>query len=224
MSKPATTNLPLSTRVAIHLAYGLIRGLYLTLPKTIIGHDHIAKQRRDSRGYILALWHANTLLAPITERGSGVMVMVSPSRDGDIISGVVEKLGNKPLRGSSSKGGGQALVKIIRHLRAGHSAAITPDGPLGPYMKLKSGVVAMAQKTAVPIIPMHYELSRAWRLSSWDRQPIPQPFSKIYIRYGEPIRVPANLARDQFNAMVVSVEEALLANVRACRQLLEPSS
>lgn len=216
MSKPATTSLPFSTTIAIHLAYGIIRGLYSTLNIKVTGKEHILQQRRSGEGYVLALWHCNVLLTPIIERDSGVMVMVSTSRDGDIISGVVEKLGNQPVRGSSSKGGRRVLGEIITRMREGQSAAITPDGPLGPYMKLKSGVVVMAQRAGVPIIPFHYEPDSSWRLSSWDRQPIPKPFSKLYVRYGAPLRLPAD--PDDFNASVIRAEQALLANVRACRQ------
>lgn len=144
--------------------------------------------------------------------------MVSLSRDGDIISGVVERLGNIPVRGSSSKEGRRALAAMITALSEGKCAAITPDGPLGPYMKLKSGVVAMAQKAGVPIIPCHYEADRQWQLPSWDRQLVPKPFSTLTVRYGEPIPVPKELSYDEFEAHLVKVERAVLANVRACRK------
>lgn len=150
------------------------------------------------------------------------MVMVSMSRDGDVIAGVVERLGNLAVRGSSSKEGRKALKDIIHHLRGGGSAAITPDGPLGPYMKLKSGVIAMAQRAQVPIIPMHYEADRRWQLSSWDRHTVPKPFARLVVRYGEPITIPAELSGEDFNRRVVEAEREILSNVRLCRGLLAP--
>lgn len=220
MSIAATTKPPLSTTAAIHLAHGVIRGLYRTLNITIVGKDQVLERQRLSQGYILGIWHCNVLLSPIIERDTGTMVMVSTSRDGDIISGVVAKLGNVPVRGSSSKGGRRALSEMVSRLRGGQCAAITPDGPLGPYMKLKSGVVAMAQRAGVPIIPLHYEADQPWRLSSWDRQAIPRPFSRLFVRYGTPVTIAKDLSPMDFDRAVVAVERAMLANVVACRQLV----
>lgn len=224
MSKPVSTPtkpapLPLKTTAAIITADTAIRSLYGSLRKTIVGGEYLAAQQASGKGFILAIFHCNVLLAPIIHRGSAIMVMVSMSHDGDVIAGVVERLGNVPVRGSSSKEGRKALSQMISSLRAGKGAAITPDGPLGPYMKIKAGVVAMAQRTGVPIIPMHYEADRSWHLSSWDRHVVPKPFSRLFVRYGEPIMIPAELSQEQQLSHLVQAERQILANVTACRKL-----
>lgn len=228
MSKPATTNSTphsnsklslLGMNATIWTVDALIRSLFASLKIDYIGRDQLDALHAEGQGYILAIWHCNVLLSPIIHRGLGIMVMVSMSRDGDIISGVVERMGNIPVRGSSSREGRRALSQMIRSLEAGGSAAITPDGPLGPYMKLKSGVVAMAQSAGVPIIPCHYEVDRCWQMSSWDRQVVPKPFANLTVRYGTPMTVAPDLPPEEFDAEVIRVERQILANVRACRAL-----
>jgi len=95
--------------------------------------------------------------------------------------------GTKVIRGSSSKDGMQAMMSMMRVLRAGGCVALSPDGPRGPAFVTKPGVVQMAQALNVPILPMSYDNDRKKVLSSWDSSYLPRPFGKINIVMGEPI-------------------------------------
>ena len=111
----------------------------------------------------------------------GVVVLTSPSKDGEILAGVMASLGMGSVRGSSSRRGSTALRELTEKLKKGHDLAITPDGPRGPKYSLGPGVVFLAQKTGLRILPLHAYYHRAFRLKTWDSFAIPWPFSKISI-------------------------------------------
>ncbi|MDH4246257.1 MAG: lysophospholipid acyltransferase family protein [Deltaproteobacteria bacterium] len=149
---------------------------------------HILEERQPAGGpYLAAVWH-NTLLyfvpllAPFTFHG-----LVSRSRDGDDIAWVMARFGFPVLRGSSSTGGAAALREGLRLLSQGQNVIFTPDGPRGPRYVLKSGLVALARKKQVPIIPIVYSAPKRWELGSWDRMKLPKPFSTVTVIVGAPI-------------------------------------
>jgi lysophospholipid acyltransferase (LPLAT)-like uncharacterized protein len=111
----------------------------------------------------------------------GVTVLTSPSKDGDILAGVMANLGMGSVRGSSSRRGSTAIRELAALLEKGTDLAITPDGPRGPKYSLGPGAIFLSQKTGVPIMPVHARYHRAIRLKTWDNFAIPLPFSRIDI-------------------------------------------
>ncbi|EOQ95491.1 PF04028 domain protein [Leptospira wolbachii serovar Codice str. CDC] len=168
---------------------------------------------KNKKPFIYSIWHTNVLYSPYLHRGKNVAVLISESKDGDYINQVVHRFGNTSIRGSSSKGGSKALKAVIQHLKKGLPAAFTPDGPRGPAFIVQPGLIAAAQVTQVPIIPFHYECSRQWILErAWDKHRVPKPFTTFVVSYGDPILVPRNLNEEEFEAMRLKVEEAMLNN------------
>jgi lysophospholipid acyltransferase (LPLAT)-like uncharacterized protein len=111
----------------------------------------------------------------------GVSVLTSPSKDGDILAGVMAHLGMGAVRGSSSRRGSTAIRELTSLLESGVDLAITPDGPRGPKYSLGPGAVFLAQKTGIPIMPVHARYHSAIRLKTWDNFAIPIPFSRVDI-------------------------------------------
>jgi hypothetical protein len=72
--------------------------------------------------------------------------------------------------------------------------AVTPDGPAGPAGIVKPGAVRAAHRAEVPVLPVAARVDRAWRLRSWDRLVIPQPFARIVVEYGRPVAPHADTA------------------------------
>ena len=126
-------------------------------------------------------------------RSRGGIVMASRSRDGDFVSAVLKRLGNHVARGSDRRGGLHALDEMIGFVRSGRgSAALTCDGPRGPYGAVKLGVIKLARDTGRPLVPCAVWASPNRLLRNWDRTLLPLPFSRIVVGWGRPIEVPAN--------------------------------
>jgi lysophospholipid acyltransferase (LPLAT)-like uncharacterized protein len=142
---------------------------------------------------IYALWHARLLPLVYTHRGQGAGVLVSRHRDGELITRIIQRLGYAAARGSSTRGGDEGLREMLSFAESGHLLAITPDGPRGPAEHVKPGLVYLASKSGVPVVPVAAGAKSTWRLRSWDGFRVPRPFARVTVAYGAPIRVPADL-------------------------------
>jgi lysophospholipid acyltransferase (LPLAT)-like uncharacterized protein len=158
---------------------------------------------------IYAVWHGRLLLLPYLYGRRGSHVLASRSRDGELVARWVRRFGLEPVRGSSTRGGGEALRRLARALRSGGEVVVVPDGPRGPREVCKPGVIALARLTGAPIMPMALGASREWRLHSWDEFRIPRPFARCVMRFGEPIQVPRAGGRAGEEAARKEVEAAL---------------
>jgi lysophospholipid acyltransferase (LPLAT)-like uncharacterized protein len=158
---------------------------------------------------IIAGWHEALGLAAWHFRNTGFHTLTSYSFDGELITRVVECFGLNALRGSSSRGGSEALVQLERALELVEAVGLTLDGPRGPRRVAKPGIAILSARSGVPIIPVAFGVNRGWRLKSWDRFLIPKPFARIACTYGKPIPSPENSSPPAIEATRVRVEEEL---------------
>lgn len=172
------------------VAAGFIRTLRATVR---IRHHGDARQRDWEKAgdhFILAFWHRHLLLMPYAYRGRRISVLVSQSRDGELIARTVARFGIDSSRGSSSRGGAAGLRSLLRKVEEGYDIAFTPDGPRGPAREVQPGVILAAAATGLPVQPVALAASRTRHLRSWDRFVVPLPFSTVHFVYGEPLAVP----------------------------------
>jgi hypothetical protein len=144
-------------------------------------------------------------------RTPGMAAMVSASRDGAFLAGILECFGVQPVRGSSSRRGRQALLELTTWAERGYDLAITPDGPRGPCYVVQPGVMSLAQLTGLPIVPVSYHLGWKIRAKSWDRFQIPLPFACCEMIYEKPIYVPREASDTEREALRKELETKLRA-------------
>jgi len=120
------------------------------------------------------------------------------------------RLGIRPVRGSSSRGGKEALAAMVADLSLHPAAIHAVDGPRGPKGTVKAGVIRMAQLSQAAIFPVYISPERAWVIGSWDRFLIPKPFSRILIRWDDPIFIPDTLDSRSFEAARLNLENRLV--------------
>ena len=118
------------------------------------------EQTLQSGPVIYAFFHSRILLMPFSvPRGRPfrpVAALISASEDGTLIARAVQSLGVRAARGSSSRQGAQARGELLHELRAGVNVAVTPDGPKGPALVVKPGVVWLARESQAAIVAMSY--------------------------------------------------------------------
>ena len=189
----------------------VIRFLFSTMSIKEIPDGYSQNLERQGKRAIYAFWHAHMLLPAYVGRQRNVKVLISQHRDGEYIAQIVQKLGYSVARGSTTRGGAKALLKMIKKIKEESiSLAITPDGPKGPRFIAQSGAILLGQKTQYPIIPVMIYLAKYWELPSWDRFCIPKPFSKARIFYGDPIMVAPKLEKSAVEEYRASLEGALV--------------
>lgn len=146
------------------------------------------------RQALFVFWHGRLFLcAAFRPPQRSMHVLISGHRDGMLISRLIAHFGIATVEGSSSKGGGPALRTLMRLMRDGGNVAITPDGPRGPAGTVAPGIVYLAKRSGLPVVPVAYSASRARRLKSWDRFMVPFPFSRVALVVGPPLM----LAQDE---------------------------
>jgi lysophospholipid acyltransferase (LPLAT)-like uncharacterized protein len=143
--------------------------------------------------YVYCFWH-DSLAGPLKIRAK-VKILISQHADGELIAQVCERLGFGTIRGSTTRGGAEALLDMIRGNHQSSHLAVTPDGPRGPRHKLQPGVILVASLSELAIVPVGVGYTHAWRAKSWDRFIVPIPLSTIVGVLGEPIHIPPKLNR-----------------------------
>jgi lysophospholipid acyltransferase (LPLAT)-like uncharacterized protein len=192
--------------LAEHIGPILIRSLGVTLRVKRVGLEHIASARTATGNTLFAFWHGRLLPLVYIHRDEDINVLVSTHQDGEYIARVIHGLGFGTSRGSSTRGGIRALRELIQAGSDKFDVAITPDGPRGPREKVQPGVVYLAKRLGLPIVPIGVSSRPSLRLRSWDRFMIPMPFARCTVVYGEPIVFDSSVSRDALDRARADLE------------------
>ncbi|MDA1184596.1 MAG: lysophospholipid acyltransferase family protein [Acidobacteria bacterium] len=191
--------------------YPLVSALGHTLRWRVEGLEHLDAIRASGRQPVMAFWHGRILPATFYFRRRGIVVITSENFDGEWIARIIERFGYGTARGSTSRGGLKALLRLVRDMEAGRPAGFTVDGPRGPARVAQPGALWLARKTGNPVLPFHLEASRAWTLGSWDRTQIPRPFSTVALIVGAPIEIPGDVSDTDLERYRMALEAELQA-------------
>ncbi len=188
-----------------HLVNVLCKSLRITQKnKSVI--DDLEMQNKN---YVLAFWHGSMLLPWYINRGKKMIALISKSKDGDLLSKVLKNWKYGVIRGSSTTGGDVALGIMIDYAKNKHSITITPDGPKGPWHKLKAGAVITAKKSGLPLILAGIGIKQKRLLNSWDKFEVPKLFTKAVVVYSDPIYVNNNLSYEETSKVIGECEVKL---------------
>lgn len=170
--------------------YWFIRLLGPTL-RVSVSYEDGAQKSLDARPLVASFWHECMIPATYLFRHMGIRVMSSFSYDGEYMGRIIRRFGFVAVKGSSSRNPIRALLGLRRALEEGWTVAFTLDGPRGPRRKVKPGPAGLAGSAGVAMTSFHAAVEKAWVLHSWDRMMIPCPFSRVLVRVGKLIYVPA---------------------------------
>lgn len=199
--QPLTKRAVNALKVAVvpPVGYAVIQILRRTMSWRTEGGEHVSRLFGEGRSVIVSFWHAQQLMMPLAIPRLVAHVLISQHRDGELIRRIIARFGLDAVRGSSTRGGAEALRRMIRIGRSGGNLALTPDGPKGPRQIAKIGVIQLARATGAPIIPMAFGCSKKL-FASWDRFIMPYPFSRGIFLMGPPIWVSPDASADELSA------------------------
>lgn len=200
----------------------LVVGVISATIRYRIRDPHGFLQRKDFRQTIFCLWHNRLALSvKIYFKfrrqqfvAPGLAGLVSASRDGALLTAIFQRFGVQPVRGSSSRRGGQALLELTSWAERGYDLAITPDGPRGPRYVVQDGAVSLAQITGLPIVPVSHFLKWKIQLKSWDGFQIPLPFSTCEVIAGKVFQIPREAGDAEREELRKQLETELRAITR----------
>ncbi len=193
-----------------------VRMWFGTVRVEILNRDVFERFARDpSSGNIVAgAWHRNAVFLFYFFRTLGPRgVMISRSKDGDVVANVARRFGYTTMRGSSSKGGARALQQMIAYMKETHEKRLcgTPvDGPRGPARVVKKGMLAVAKESGALFVPIACSGTRVLTFhKAWDKTMIPLPFSKMVIDFGEPFSIASDADDAEMETMRLRAEQML---------------
>ena len=196
----------------------VVRGLMSTCSLRVLGGEVKERYVDGKDGFVGVVWHKDFLFALDFFRRRKIVVMVSRSKDGELVARALHRLGYKTVRGSSSAGGREALGELTDLVRAGWGSAIIADGPRGPARKAKIGCVLAGRNSGAPLIPWGCHADPNVTLRNWDRTMIPKPFGRITVAFGKPIYVRAHAPRQECEAIRDQVDDRMAELEKSCRE------
>ena len=193
-------------------AYFLLHLYANTVKVTLENEAGIMNYLNEGGRVILASWHQRFFggfyLPRMFDRP--ISIMISQSRDGDFVADVMMRIGWRPVRGSSSRGGRKALKMLIEEIKNNQLGGHIVDGPTGPPRVIKPGLISLAQHADAAICPTFVHYERAWTFNSWDRFMVPKPFSTAVIRFGQLIFLPSDLEAVEFENVRRCIERGFV--------------
>jgi lysophospholipid acyltransferase (LPLAT)-like uncharacterized protein len=183
-------------------------GIFATCRQTEINLAAKEALLAQGRSILYTCWHGQLayFIYKFRTTARSIVLLASPSADGELIAQVAARFGAHILYGSRQKGGLSALRRMAAHLRQGYHGGIIADGSRGPYHQVQKGLILLAKESGAPVLPMAVASDRRLILNTWDRFEVILPFSRIALVIGEPLNVPT-----------ASDSKAMAA----CRQILE---
>lgn len=167
---------------------------YKLLLKTVSleeeGFDRLRSSLLAGQAVTLAAPHSILLIAVLALHRIPATFLASQSRDGGLITAVLEAAGFRVVRGSSSRGSVSGLAASLRALQPGRAVGLTFDGPKGPPLVPKKGVALISRKSGGGLFLLLAEIRPRWgglfkgcvHLRSWDRFHLLLPFARVNVR------------------------------------------
>lgn len=196
-------------RVIPFLGYLLLRFLVATMRFTFVNFEGVRGRVARGSNIFFAFWHGRLMMMSWAYPGRGITTLISQHRDGELVARAVEYFGFECVRGSTTRGWMGGIKGLLRAVRRGRDLALTPDGPRGPRFKAQVGIVKIASRTGLPIVPVSFGASRKKTFKSWDAFLMPYPFSRGVFICGEPIEVGRSADEDEIERKRKEVEASL---------------
>jgi lysophospholipid acyltransferase (LPLAT)-like uncharacterized protein len=203
----------ISSKISLELLYRFIRTYSWTFRLHIENEQDWMTYHQKGGAVLLCAWHQQFFAAIRhfkTYQPFGPSLMISKSKDGEIIASIAERSGWKAVRGSSSTDGRQAMGMMISNLKEFRLAAHIIDGPRGPAGQVKAGAIAMAHAAGAMIVPLYTAADKAWYFKSWDKFMLPKPFAKVTLRFGKMIDFNTLNRETDFEAHRLQLENTML--------------
>lgn len=197
----------------IDFVYRFIRLYSWTFRFRVENEDQWMRILKKGRPVLICPWHQQFFSAIRHFKNYTDLrpaLMISKSSDGELIAGVANRTGWKTARGSSTRGGRDAMQAMIDHVKLHGFGAHVVDGPQGPIGIIKPGLIRIAQKSGAVIVPFVISADSAWYFRSWDRFMLPKPFSKVVLKYLDPYYLRAGNDEALFETQRKEIEDMML--------------
>ena len=162
----------------------------------------------NSRKRLYIFWHEYITFMLYLRKCCNLTMLLSRHKDAELLGHIADLFGFGTVRGSSSRGGAEALLAMMNKSKHCH-LTITPDGPRGPRRKLSRGCLFLASKLQIPIVMVGMGYDRPWRAPTWDKFAVPRPFSRARAIISPEIFVPPKLDAEIADCFAAALETTM---------------
>ena len=193
------------------LAKAIMTGVYSTCRKTTVNLEVEERLISQSHSILYTCWHGQLayVFYHFRHRPHQMLLLASPSFDGQLIGHIGEKFGAVIVSGSRNKGGLAALKQMAGRMLQGSYGGIIADGSRGPYHHVQKGVVVLAREAGAPVLPVAVASEKKITMSSWDRFELILPCSRVALIFGEPFEVPPDVRSKNLEEFRLKLENNL---------------
>ena len=153
-------------------------------------------------------WHEYITFMLYLRKRCNLTMLLSRNKDADVLAQVADLFGFGTVRGSSTRGGAEALLAMMAQSKHAH-LTITPDGPRGPRRKLSRGCIFLASKLQIPIVMLGLGYDRPWRAPTWDKFAVPRLYSRARAIASPEIFVPPKLNAEIADGFAAALEATM---------------
>ncbi|MCK9273642.1 MAG: lysophospholipid acyltransferase family protein [Syntrophales bacterium] len=202
----------LESRISVTLIYLILHLYAKTLTFDIKGKEKILAHITRGGRIVICSWHQRFFGGLYLPRNLNrpLAIMISQSSDGSFVAGIAQRIGWITARGSSSRGGREALREMVRHVKKYGIGGHIADGPTGPPCIIKPGIVFLAKLAGAAICPAYIHYSNPWVFNSWDKFMIPKPFSRVLLQFGCLEHIPKRPSSEDLEAVRLHIERKMI--------------
>ncbi len=147
-----------------------------------------------------------------------LVVMISPSQDGDLLAAALDYFDIHHVRGTVGRRSVAGSREFIRRLLERDIGIIAVDGPRGPCCQAKTGALRVAAAAQAHVALTTTSAHPGLRFGSWDRAHLPLPFAKVAIDFR--LLDPPAVGREELELTVV--QRTLLERARSIESPVLP--
>lgn len=184
----------------------LLTFLSKMVKQKVVGFERVTQYNNVTYAH----WHGDELALLPRFGHLGTTILVSHSKDGEMMANAAEYMGYNVTRGSSTRGAVGGLVALIKAVKAGHSAVLAVDGPQGPRGICKPGIIRISQKTNTPLFPVGVAVTRKFVFKkTWNQAYLPLPFARQAVVFRAPLVFEKSNSNEDMERFCRKVEEEL---------------
>ena len=164
---------------------------------------------RGENAYILAIYHNCMISVLGVQPRDRMTVLISDSRDGEMVARGLMGMGFPVARGSPTHGAVKGAMQMVEALKDGKNVCFMVDGPRGPIYQVKMSIIRLAEVTGLPIIPLGFRAPKAFQTRSWDDwRGTTWGGSELYV-FDKPIFVPQGASAAQLEECRLQLQERM---------------
>ncbi|MEW6481942.1 MAG: DUF374 domain-containing protein [bacterium] len=190
-------------------AEAIIQGISRSLKLKVMGKEMVKDL---DRRILYAFFHGRQFLLVWYMRKRNIALLSSLSRDGEIQAKILKRFGYEIVRGSSAKGGAEGIIGLKNKVLQGFDIGLAVDGPKGPCYSVSDGVIFLAKKLNLYIVPLTSSSYPSYTFkNAWDKYQMPYPWSKAIILFGKPYKVEGEIEEEKESLkerLILLTEEA----------------